>query len=276
MVTVTAVLAIIALLVLAGAAGWGISLVIVRKRYRRLAALASSFDPGSAKIDRPDGNYFPRASVVGLFQGRPTSVTILSGVVRISVAGRFVLPFQVRPKRFSMLGVLRRTLFNTCIGLYFLILIPREFLGPALVWRFAAAPVLVGIALISVWRNYGRIGDVEFPSSARMQVSFPGSAAFRFGTDFPSDFSAMIGRADIQTSLLRLMTIHRIDHLRAVAQFRPGEWDSRLEANFFYRSRLLDPAVVRQLLSNLLALCEQIETSGRMNDAVKTVVTQPA
>ena len=154
---------------------------------------------------------------------------------------------------------------------------PRVFLPIALVWKFVTPPVLLGITLIAVWRNYGRIGDIEFPKNARVEVSFPGSAPLQFSTDFPSEFYAMIDRTEIQGSLLHVISTRRVDHLRTVVQsFRPGGWDSKLEANYFYRKRLFDPAAVRGLLIDLQVLCEQIESLGQANDVPRTAATQPA
>ncbi|MHB8541657.1 MAG: hypothetical protein ACYDCD_12060 [Candidatus Acidiferrales bacterium] len=259
-----AVLVVVTLLALAGWAGWGIGLAVASNRHQRVAALAGLFDVGTAKIDgsSPIGSYFLRPSVVGLFHGRPASVLVRDGVVRISVAGHFVLPFQVRAKNFSKLGIIKGVLRYLPPGIYFLLVMPSQFIfPPALVWKFAAAPVLLGITLISVWRNYGRIGDVEFPKSARLRASFPGSAPLQFSTDFPSEFRAMIDRTEIQSSLLHLIGTRRVDHLRAVAKlFPPDGWDGTLEANYFYRKGLLDPVVIDGLLIDLQVLCEKIES----------------
>lgn len=274
-----AVLVVVTLLAFGGGAGWAVGFTIMRNRHQRVAALAGLFDVGTARIDgsSPILGYFLRPSVVGLFHGRPASVLVRDGVVRISVAGHFVLPFQVRAKHFSKLGIIRGFLRYLPVGVYFLLVIPSQFFFPrALVWKFAAAPVLLGITLISVWRNYGRIGDVEFPKNARVEVSFPGSAPLQFSTDFPSEFHGMIERTEIQTSLLRLVSTRRVDHLRAVVQFRPSAWNSKLEANCFYRKRLLDPVVVEGLLTDLQVLCEQIESLGQANEVPHTAATQPA
>ncbi|HEV2183352.1 MAG TPA: hypothetical protein VGR39_06685 [Candidatus Acidoferrales bacterium] len=273
-----AVLVVVTLFASAGWAGWGIGLAIARRRHQRVAALAGLFDVDTAKIDGsvPIRSYFLWPSVVGLFHGRPASVLVRDGVVRISVAGHFVLPFQVRAKHFSKLGIIRGFLGYLPIGLYFMLFIPSMFFPTAFVWKFVAPPVLLSITLISVLRNYGRIGDVEFPKNARVEVLFPGSAPLQFSTDFPPEFHAMINQAEIQTSLLHLVSTRRVDHLRAVVQFRPGAWNSKLEANCFYRKRLLDPVVVEGLLTDLQVLCEQIESLGQANEVPHTAATQPA
>jgi hypothetical protein len=272
------ILVFVAIVALGGAAGWVGTLLLARSRYQRIAAVARLLDAGTAKIDgsSPFRNYFLYPSVVGTFRGRPASV-LLRGWLRISVSGHFVLPFQVRAKDFSKLGVIRGAVRAMAVGIYFLLLIPRPFFPTILVWKYAAAPILLGIALISVWQSYGRIGDIEFPKNAKVAVSFPGSGPLEFSTDFPPEFAAMIGRPEIQSSILQLLDVRRVDHLRAFAHFsRPGPWDSRLEANFFYRRRLLTPDSVHELLIDLSTLCERIESAGHANESPLTTAMQPA
>ena len=115
-------LAIVALIALSIAIAWAAVLVVARDRYRRVAELVDLFDVGTARLDGtfPIRGYFLWPSVAGLFQGRPASALVRpdygSAYIRISVAGHFVLPFQVRAKRFSKLGLLRGGLKAFALG----------------------------------------------------------------------------------------------------------------------------------------------------------------
>ncbi len=239
------------------------------------------FDQGTAKIDGTlFRNYFFRPSVAGLFHGRPASFSVCGGTagyIRVSVAGHFVLPFQVRARKFSKRGIIWAGLRTFAFGTYLLLfVIPKVLIPHVLLWKFVAAPFLLCVTLLSVWRNYGRIGDVEFPKDTRVQVSFPGSAALVFSTDFSSEFRAMIDRTEIQDSISSLVVTRRVDHLRSIAQFSlPKGWDSKLEANCFYRRELLHRDAVRGMLTDLLTLCERIESLGKANETVDVTAPQP-
>jgi hypothetical protein len=244
---------LIAILILAAifgssfAVGWLATFAVARGRHQRALTLVDLFDQGTTKIDgTPFRNYFLRPSVAGLFHGRPTSFSVCGGTagyIRVSVAGHFVLPFQVRARKFSKRGIIWGGLRTFAFGTYLLLMFPKVLIPHVLLWKFVAAPFLLCVTLLSVWRSYGRIGGVEFPKNTRVQVSFPGSAALVFSTDFSPEFRAMIDRSEIQDSISSLVVTRRVDHLRSIAQFSlPKGWDSKLEANCFYRTELLRDA----------------------------------
>jgi len=261
--------------------GWLATFAVARSRHQSALTLVDLFDQGTAKIDGTHSfrSYFLRPSVAGLFHGRPASFSVCGGIagyIRVSVAGHFVLPFQVRARSFSKRGIIWGGLRSFAIGTYLLLVIPKDLIPHILLWKFVAAPFLLFVTLISGWRNYGRIGDVEFPKDTRVQVSFPGSAALAFSTDFSSEFRAMIDRTEIQDSILSLVVTRRVDHLRSIAQFSsPRGWDSKLEANCFYRTELLHRDGVREMLTDLLTLCERIESLGKANETVHDAAPQP-
>jgi hypothetical protein len=278
----TAILILAAIVASSMAVGWLATFAVARGRHQRALTLVDLFDQGTAKIGGTHSfrNYFLRPSVAGLFHGRPASFSVCGGTagyIRVSVAGHFVLPFQVRARKFSKRGIiwagLRTFAFGTCLLLF---VIPKVLIPHVLLWKFVAAPFLLCVTLLSVWRNYGRIGDVEFPKDTRVQVSFPGSAALVFSTDFSSEFRAMIDRTEIQDSISSLVVTRRVDHLRSIAQFSlPKGWDSKLEANCFYRRELLHRDAVRGMLTDLLTLCERIESLGKANETVDVTAPQP-
>jgi hypothetical protein len=284
------ILALAAFMALSMAIGWAAAFLVARNLHRKVAALADLFDAGTAKIDGifPVRRYFLWPSASGLFHGRPASALVRSVVgrpgsayIRISVAGHFVLPFQVRGKKFSKLGIIRGGLSAFALGAWFLVMLLdiHDFIPRVVVLKFAAAPLLLGVVLLSVWLIYGKIGDIEFPKDARVQVSFPGSATLEFSTDFPSEFCSLIDRDEIQNSISHLIDTRRVDHLRSVVRspiLSRDAWDSNLEANYFYRRRLLNRGVVRETLIDLLALCERIESSRQANESLRTAATQPA
>jgi len=265
-----------ALVILIGRA-WTSSMA--RKRHNRVAALASLFDLGTAKVDGSNEfrGYFYLPSISGLFHGRPARFAIVPGdIIRVSVAGRFVLPFQVRAKKFSNLGIIRGVPPVFLIGFVLLIWPLRMLLGRATFLTFAAGPIVVVLALITVWKYRPKIGDVEFAKETRAKASFPGSESLVFSTDFPAEFHAMIARADVQEIVARLIKKRGVDHLRTIPipfKFKP--FDSKAEANFFYRRRLLDPAYVRDLVTDLLTLCERIESPGPTNELAEVATAQP-
>ncbi len=280
-------LAIVALIALSIAIAWAAALVVARDRHRRVAKLVDLFDVGTARLDGtfPIRGYFLWPSIAGLVQGRPASALVRpdngSAYIRFSVAGHFVLPFQVRAERFSKLGLLRGGLKAFALGAYFLVMLLNlhDFIPRVMVLKFVAVPMLLGVVLLSVWRNYGRIGDVEFPKDTRVQVSFPGSMPLEFSTDFPSEFLSMIDRNEVQSSILHLIGTCRVDHLRSVVRspiLSGDAWGSNLEANYFYRAKLLNRDGVRGTLSDLLALCEEIESAETANESLGTTATQPA
>jgi hypothetical protein len=278
---------LIAMLILAaivgssGLVGWLAAFAVARNRHRRALTLVDLFDQGTAKINGTHSfrNYFLRPSVAGVFHGRPASFSVCGGTacyIRVSVAGHFVLPFQVRARKFSNQGIIRAGLRTFAFATYLLLVFPKDLVPHVLLWKFVAAPFLLCVTLLSVWRNYGRIGDVEFPKDARVQVSSPGSAALAFSTDFPSEFRAMIARTEIHDSISSLVVTRQVDHLRSIAQFQlPKGWDSKLEANCFYRTELLHRDAVRGMLTDLLTLCERIESLGKANETVDVTAPQP-
>jgi hypothetical protein len=260
--------------------GWAWTYAIARKRQTRVAVLAELFDPGTARIDGMTDvkGYFYLPSISGLFHGRPAGFAVVRGdVIRVSVAGRFVLPFQVRAKHFSKLGIMRGFLPVLWIA-YFLLAWPvLEIFGRAAFVKFAAVPLAASVVLLTVWKFRGKIGDVEFPKETRATVSFPRSESLVFSTDFPAEFHAIVDRADIQALIVRLVERHGVDHLRTIPipfKFKP--FDSKAEANFFYRGKLFDPAYVRDLLTDLLILCERIESPGQATEPASVAVTEPA
>ena len=261
--------------------GWLATYVVARSRHQRALTLVDLFDQGTATIDGTYSfrNYFLRPSVAGLFHGRPASFSVCGGAtgyIRVSVAGHFVLPFQVRARNFSKRGIIWGGIRTLAFGTYLLLVIPKDLIPHILLWKFIAAPFLLFVTLLSVWRNYGRIGDVEFPKDTRAQVSFPGSGALAFSTDFPSEFRAMMDRPAIQDSISGLVVHRRVDHLRSIAQFSsPKGWDSKLEANCFYRTELLQREVVNGMLTDLLTFCERIESLGKANETVDVAAPQP-
>jgi hypothetical protein len=278
----TAILILAAIVASSMAVGWLATFAVARGRHQRALTLVDLFDQGTAKIGGTHSfrNYFLRPSVAGLFHGRPASFSVCGGTagyIRVSVAGHFVLPFQVRARKFSKRGIIWAGLRTFAFGTYLLLfVIPKVLIPHVLLWKFVAAPFLLCVTLLSVWRNYGRIGDVEFPKDTRVQVSFPGSAALVFSTDFSSEFRAMIDRTEIQDSISSLVVTRRVDHLRSIAQFSlPKGWDSKLEANCFYRRELLHRDAVRGMLTDLLTLCERIESLGKANETVDVTAPQP-
>jgi hypothetical protein len=92
----------------------------------------------------------------------------------------------------------------------------HSFFPDVMVQRLAAPCLFLLLALVLAWRYYGRIGNVEFPKEIRFQASFPGSAPLLFSTDSPTKFHYLIGRADIQKSVLNLLVAERVDHLRSI------------------------------------------------------------
>jgi len=279
---------LIAILILAAivgssmAVGYLATFAVARGRHQRALTLVDLFDQGTTKIDGTHSlrNYFLRPSVAGLFHGRPASFSVCGGTaghIRVSVAGHFVLPFQVRARKFSKRGIIWAGLRTFAFGTYLLVfMIPKVLIPHVLLWKFVAAPFFLCVTLLSVWRNYGRIGDVEFPKDTRVQVSFPGSAALAFSTDFSSEFHAMIDRAEIQDSISSLVVTRRVDHLRSIAQFSlPKGWDSKLEATCFCRTELLHRDVVRGMLTDLLTLCGHIESLVKANETVDVIAPQP-
>ena len=276
-----AILICAAIFGLSMAVGWLATFAVARGRHQRALTLVDLFDQGTTKIDGTHSlrNYFLRPSVAGLFHGRPASFSVCGGTaghIRVSVAGHFVLPFQVRARKFSKRGISWAGLRTFAFGTYLLLLFPKVLIPHVLLWKFVAAPFLLCVTLLSVWRSYGRIGDVEFPKDTRVQVSFPGSAALVFSTDFSSEFRAMIDRTEIQDSISSLVVTRRVDHLRSIGQFSlPKGWDSKLEANCFYRTELLHRDAVRGMLTDLLTLCERIESLGKANETVDVTAPQP-
>jgi len=278
----TAILILAAIVASSMAVGWLATFAVAHGRHQRALTLVDLSDQGTAKIGGTHSfrNYFLRPSVAGLFHGRPASFSVCGGTagyIRVSVAGHFVLPFQVRARKFSKRGIIWAGLRTFAFGTYLLLfVIPKVLIPHVLLWKFVAAPFLLCVTLLSVWRNYGRIGDVEFPKDTRVQVSFPGSAALVFSTDFSSEFRAMIDRTEIQDSISSLVVTRRVDHLRSIAQFSlPKGWDSKLEANCFYRRELLHRDAVRGMLTDLLTLCERIESLGKANETVDVTAPQP-
>jgi hypothetical protein len=278
----TAILILAAIVASSMAVGWLATFAVARGRHQRALTLVDLSDQGTAKIGGTHSfrNYFLRPSVAGLFHGRPASFSVCGGTagyIRVSVAGHFVLPFQVRARKFSKRGIIWAGLRTFAFGTYLLLfVIPKVLIPHVLLWKFVAAPFLLCVTLLSVWRNYGRIGDVEFSKDTRVQVSFPGSAALVFSTDFSSEFRAMIDRTEIQDSISSLVVTRRVDHLRSIAQFSlPKGWDSKLEANCFYRRELLHRDAVRGMLTDLLTLCERIESLGKANETVDVTAPQP-
>jgi len=277
----TAILILAAIVASSMAVGWLATFAVARGRHQRALTLVDLFDQGTAKIGGTHSfrNYFLRPSVAGLFHGRPASFSVCGGTagyIRVSVAGHFVLPFQVRARKFSKRGISWAGLRTFAFGTYLLLLFPKVLIPHVLLWKFVAAPFLLCVTLLSVWRSYGRIGDVEFPKNTRVQVSFPGSAALVFSTDFSTEFRAMIDRTEIQDSISSLVVTRRVDHLRSIGQFSlPKGWDSKLEANCFYRTELLHRDAVRGMLTDLLTLCERIESLGKANETVDVTAPQP-
>lgn len=275
------ILILAAIVGLSMAVGWLATFAVARSRHQKALALVDLFDQGTAKIGGTHSlrNYFLWPSVAGLFHGRPASFSVCGGAagyIRVSVAGHFVLPFQVRARKFSKRGIIWAGLRTLAFGTYLLLLIPRDLIPRVLLWKFVSAPFLLWVTLLPVWRKYGRIGDVEFPKDTRVQVSFPGSAALAFSTDFSSEFLAMIDRPEIQDSISSLVVTRRVDHLRSIAQFSlPKGWDSKLEANCFYRAELLHRDAIHGMLTDLLNLCERIESLGKANETVDLAAPQP-
>ncbi len=153
------------------AVGWLATFAVARGRHQRALTLVDLFDQGTAKIGGTHSfrNYFLRPSVAGLFHGRPASFSVCGGTagyIRVSVAGHFVLPFQVRARKFSKRGIIWAGLRTFAFGTYLLLfVIPKVLIPHVLLWKFVAAPFLLCVTLLSVWRNYGRIGDCGFSNS---------------------------------------------------------------------------------------------------------------
>ena len=267
---------------------WVMRLLTARRRQERLAALVSIFDPGTAEMRKKEliSGQSKRSSVFGLFHGRAASVSIQSGFssnVRVCVAGRFYLPFEVDTKAYRKLDAIRNRLKNFGGGIWFLLYIAffletiTEYtISP---WKMIGAVSLFYLIFAGLITSYGKwMGYFDGPGESRWEVSFPGSIPLQYASYTPARVRPVTDRPEIRESIARLIDSRHIGHLRSPGQIgiprKSGGWDNSVEANCMYREKLLHRDSIQLVLTDLSALCTSIEQIAPSNESRGVPVPQ--
>ncbi len=263
--------------------GWPVFLFVFSRRDRRdLTALLDLFDAGTAEMS---GNRLipGRNGIVGIFQGKPASISTQHGVVsdvQVCVSGHFRMPFEVQVKSPPKLDTIRK-------GLKPLL----ELLAPSFyaVWflnmlqtgisfgKLFAAVFLFFITFGLLIRGYSKwMGyDEAQPVDSTWEVPFPGGPPLVYTTYSPTRFRVMIERSEIQDAVSRLIGTRQAYLLRSAGQpgifrrFRFEGWNGSVETHRFYRRKFLQRDAVRQVLTELSNLCANMEQIRRSNDVLE-------
>ncbi len=257
---------------------WVMRSLTARRRQERLAAIVSLFDPGTAEMRKKEliPGQSKQSSVYGLFHGRPASVSIQSGfpsTFQVRAAGRFYLPFEVSTKAYRNLDAIRSRLKNS--GRFWFLLYTLFFFDSFTgynisLWKMIGAFSLFYLVLAGLITSYGKwMGYFDGPKEPRWEVSFPGSIPLQYASYTPARVRPVIDRPEIRESIAHLIDRRHLGHLRSPGQFgiprKSGGWDNSVEANYMYREKLLHRDSVQGVLTDLSALCaniEQIEPSS--------------
>ena len=250
---------------------WVVSVIVVARRVKkRVAALLDLFDPGTAA--QMDGT-----RAVGFFNGRPALISARASLgqrVRVCVSNRFRLPFEVRTNRSRKIDRIRNS-SKRAQQVLFLLVFALAFIPKISVWKVAAAVILFFIVLRLVigcyakWMGY----DDALPEDSRWEVSRPGLPRLLYTSYSPTRVRPIIDRQEIQDSVARLIGTCRADILRSPGNTGyPGKfhgWNGSVEAECFYRRKLLDREAVQRMLTELAILCQNIERIAQPNESVE-------
>ncbi len=263
--------------------------VIARRAHQRVAGLLDVFDAGTAKVGRikPVPGYYSQPNVVGLFHGRPASISTQSGLVsniQFCVSSHSRMPFEVRPKRPPRLGEIRKGLklvLQRSVAPIYIISLLAPLTREITFWKITVSVFLFFIALNVLIGCYAKwMGYDEDPSKdSRWEVSLPGSAPLLYTTYSPTRFRAMIERPELQEPVAHLFSTCQFDLLRSpgLASFpqRSAEWIFTVEVNCFYDAKLLLRDAAREVLSEISTLCVDIEQIRRSNESPDSAASQP-
>ena len=262
---------------------------VARRAHQRVAGLLDVFDAGTAKIggSKLVRGYYGQPNIVGLFHGRPASISTQNGLasnIQFCVSTQSRMPFEVRPKRPSRFGEIRKglkaQLQSLALPLY-ITLIVLDVDHRISFWRVVAAVFLFFLTLRFLISRYAKwMGYNEtLPEDSRWEVSLPGSAPLLYATYSPARFRTLIDRPEIQEPVAHLFGTCQIDLLRSAALGRlrqdfPG-WDFTLETDCFYSRKLLETDVVRKALTEISILCANIEQIRKPNDLLDAAASRP-